>query len=59
MAWQDLKFSLDVGGASSLPDALASFCEWETLDGDNCWQCDVCGERVRHTWIEPTRPWAL
>ena len=37
--------SLDVGAATSVGEALGAFTEWETLDGDNCWRCDVCNDR--------------
>ena len=38
--------SLDVSTSASLDDALRQFTAWETLDGDNCWRCDACRERV-------------
>ena len=37
---------VDVDGRCSLEDALKAYTEWETLDGDNMWRCDVCAERV-------------
>ena len=35
--------SLDVGGSSSVQEALGEFTKWETLDD---WRCDVCEEKV-------------
>jgi len=38
--------ALDVSLAISLEQALREYTAWETLDGDNCWRCDVCNEKV-------------